>query len=415
MTEVSAIRIRQPIGEFYLTALPAKLLLNICYTNPLTIKEDNRLTGNQRRKDSSRIKAISKYLQTQDATLPGTIILAVNCTKEGNILSQDVENPKKRWEILEDTNLPENIVKLQIPSTEMIVAVVDGQHRLWGFEDLSDELKEIRLPCSVFFDLPSPQQASIFATINFNQKPVNKSQTYELFGYNLDDEPEDAWSPEKLAVFLTRKLNVDETSPFKGHIKVAAQDDRVLANFAKEQQKIWAVSTATIVEGILSLISKNPKEDRDYLHREPIEYRSRKKILSKGSEPPPFRELYLSGDRDIVIYKALLNFFNATKEIFWDTIDPYSKTLIRKTAGIQALFHVFKILLPAQIKESNLQQTTWKDILGPAGVIDFSNINIFESSGRGRNRIRDAILVKIKRKSLDKIPDKQFKNYLKTI
>lgn len=415
MIEVSAIRIRQPIGEFYLTALPAKLLLNVCYTSPLTIKEDNRLTGNQRRKDSSRIKAISKYLQTQDATLPGTIILAANCTKEGNILSQDDENPPKRWEILEDTNLPKNIVKLRIPSNEMIVAVVDGQHRLWGFEDLSDELKEIRLPCAVFFDLPSPQQASIFATINFNQKPVNKSQTYELFGYNLDDEPEDAWSPEKLAVFLTRKLNVDEISPFKGHIKVAAQDDRVLANFAKEQQKIWAVSTATIVEGILSLISKNPKEDRDYLHKEPIEFRSRKKILLKGSQPPPFRELYLSGDRDIVIYKALLNFFNAAKEVFWNTIDPSSKTLIRKTAGIQALFHVFKTLLPTQIEKSDLQQTTWKSILEPAGTIDFSNINIFESSGRGRSRIRDAILVKLKEKSLNDIKDEQFKNYLETI
>ena len=110
-----------------------------------------------------------------------------------------------------------------------------------------------------------------------------------------------------------------------------------------------------------------------------------------------------------------MNFFNAAKEVFWNTIDPSSKTLIRKTAGIQALFHVFKTLLPTQIEKSDLQQTTWKSILEPAGTIDFSNINIFESSGRGRSRIRDAILVKLKEKSLNDIKDEQFKNYLETI
>jgi DGQHR domain-containing protein len=94
-----------------------------------------------------------------------------------------------------------------------VAAVVDGQHRLFGFEAVSDERKKMPLACAIFLDLPTPQQASVFATINFNQKPVSKSQTYELFGYNLDDEPPESWSPEKLSVFIARKLNVDPQSP----------------------------------------------------------------------------------------------------------------------------------------------------------------------------------------------------------
>ncbi|MBR0324911.1 MAG: hypothetical protein IIX11_02130, partial [Selenomonadales bacterium] len=39
-----------------------------------------------------------------------------------------------------------------------------------------------------------------------NQKRVDKSLTLELFGYDLDNEPSNTWSPEKLAVFLTRSF-----------------------------------------------------------------------------------------------------------------------------------------------------------------------------------------------------------------
>jgi hypothetical protein len=42
----------------------------------------------------------------------------------------------------------------------------------------------MQLICSIFFELPKPYQAQLFATINSTQKPVDKSLTYELFGYN---------------------------------------------------------------------------------------------------------------------------------------------------------------------------------------------------------------------------------------
>jgi DNA phosphorothioation-associated DGQHR protein 1 len=420
MNAFPAIRILQPLGEFYLTAIPAEVLLNVCFSHRHTRHEADdsgrvRDDGHQRRLDPKRLSDISRFLQTQDAALPGTIIIAANCTQDGEILVPDDEiSSSRRWRIEPKDKGEREVVSLIIPSDDKLGAVVDGQHRLWGFEGLPADLRKTSLPCAVFLDLPTPQQAAIFATINFNQKPVSKSQSYELFGYNLDDEPERSWSPDKLAVFFARKLNVDSESPFKDHIKVAAQDDRVLDEIAKDRKKEWSVSTATIVEGILSLISKNPKQDRDILHRDPVEARSRK-ILGNApmrGDVPPFRVLYLAEDRDIVIYKTLLNFFNAVNKLFWADLHADSKSLIRKTAGVQALFQVLKELLPAQLVKKELQQLTWEAVLGKAGSFDFANNNVLESSGRGRARIRDAILVAIGKKQLTEIQDEQFRNYL---
>lgn len=420
MNTYPAIRILQPLGEFYLTAIPAEVLLNVCFSHRHTRHEAEhngrvRDDGHQRRLDPKRLSDISRYLQTQDAALPGTIIIAANCTQDGEILDPSEEPATlRRWRIEPKGVGEREVVSLIIPSDDKLGAVVDGQHRLWGFEGLPNDLKRTSLPCAVFLDLPTPQQASIFATINFNQKPVSKSQSYELFGYNLDDEPECSWSPDKLAVFFARKLNVDSESPFKDHIKVAAQDDRVLDEMAKDRQKEWSVSTATIVEGVLSLISKNPRQDRDILHRDPVDARSRKSlgVAPICGDAPPFRELYLAEDRDIVIYRTLLNFFNAVNKLFWADLHADSRSLIRKTAGVQALFQVLKELLPTQLEEKKLQQLTWEAILDKAGMLDFANSNVFESSGRGRSRIRDAILVVIGKKQLTDIRDDQFRNYL---
>jgi hypothetical protein len=57
--------------------------------------------------------------------------------------------------------------------------------------------------------------------LNSTQKRVDKSLTYELFGYNISEEKEEYWTPDKLAVFLTRKLNTEENSPLSGRILIA--------------------------------------------------------------------------------------------------------------------------------------------------------------------------------------------------
>jgi len=105
MNTFAAIRILQPLGEFYLTALPAEFLLKVCFSHRHTRNDADatgrvRDEGHQRRLDQNRLNDISRYLQTQDAALPGTIIIAGNCTQDGEILDLDDETSSlRRWRI----------------------------------------------------------------------------------------------------------------------------------------------------------------------------------------------------------------------------------------------------------------------------------------------------------------------------
>ena len=238
---VPVLRVNQPLGEFYAAVIPAELLLEVSYSNLFRVDEQGKLLGSQRHQKDDRIRDIGRFIDSVEASFPNSIILAANYDEETGLLCED---PQTRWRV-EFADSEKSCGWLEIPSARKLAAVVDGQHRLKGFERV--EVKErLQMPllCAVYLDLPNPFQAFLFATINFNQKPVDKSQSYQLYGFNLDEEPAEAWSPEKAAVFMTRKLNDDSSSVFYEHILLAAQTDEAI-QAAKEKKRDWAISTAT--------------------------------------------------------------------------------------------------------------------------------------------------------------------------
>src|SRR5690606_19054201 len=136
------------------------------------------------------------------------------------------------------------------------------------------------LLCSIYLDLPKAYQAQIFAVINSTQRAVNKSLTYELYGYNIDEESSSIWSPDKLAVYISRNLNIDPESPFQSRIRISP----IVGDDLKESlvAKNWKVSTAVVVEGIIRLISTNPRRDSNDLFKSSESNRSN---LIKDSSP----------------------------------------------------------------------------------------------------------------------------------
>ena len=232
--------------------------LELSFSEPLKyIDNKGNVQGSQRVKDEKRLKEIATYIETVEMAFPNSIIISANYNQNGLL----VDNKNERWKIIE-TEIKGNY-KLIIPKKIKLSAIIDGQHRLSAFEYIKgkNKLKEIELLCSVYFDLPNSYQAFLFATINSNQKKVDRSLALEQFGYNVDDESEKAWTPEKFAVFLSRKLNTDkENSKLYKHIKVAPLNTENL--FLSNVSESWVVSTATIVDGIVGLISTNPKRDR---------------------------------------------------------------------------------------------------------------------------------------------------------
>jgi len=207
MKKTRALKVSQPLTNFYVVVLKANELLKIAFSEPLTyISDTGELKGNQRIINHSRLKQIGKYIDTVEMTFPNSIILSVNYNEDGSLIT----NHEKRWKIIE--NQDETFLEFN-PNIKS-ASIIDGQHRLNGFKYSElEERRDTDLVCSIFFDLPNPYQAYLFATINGNQKRVDKSLALEQFGYFVAKEESSAWTPEKLAANITRKMNFNKGSP----------------------------------------------------------------------------------------------------------------------------------------------------------------------------------------------------------
>ena len=366
-----ALRVEQPLGTFFVISIPADKLLEVCYSDKAEANEDGfGITGTQRKEDEKRQAEISEYIRSKEAAFPNSIILGANYSESGEYIESEIA-----WKI---ENLEGGAYKLTIPTNEKLASIIDGQHRLRSFRRIGLEgRKSFELLCSVYIDLPVPYHAYLFSTINFNQKKVDRSLAYNLFGFDIDASEPDKWVPETLAVSLARRLNIEDT-PFKGGIVLGV----VGAAISHDRMKI---SMATVVDGLLRLISRKPKRDRSLMMQYGRKERSRKLLPDDGS---PLRYLYKSG-YDNVIYEVVLNFFTVVNEYFWD--DAEEGSYICKTVGVQALFEVLDKMLVnfTDSLDGELEDFRRKLLAAKEANLDFSDA---QASGIGKTNIRTKLL-----------------------
>lgn len=385
-----AIRIDQPLGTFFAFSLPADVLNGIAYSYPALAVErmesewsDDKgysILGSQRAEKKKRLDEIASFIQTTDATFPNAIILGVNY-RDG----QYIENEAERWTATEG---PGGCWTLRIPSaSQQSASIIDGQHRLHAFERLPPDARErkMELLCVAFLELPTPYHAYVFATINFNQKKVSKSDAYDMFGFDVDERPPKFWSPETLAVYLTRLLNTEKSSPLFKCI-LPSSDSQLLFREGDASKIDVRVSLATVVDGILRLISRNPMEDRNTIRRPQNRERGRECLTSTGA---PLRQFYIKGN-DKAIFDLLCNYFSAVHEKVW--LPSGQTSYLRKTVGVQALFDVLReLLLRGPITVDGFSVPTLTMRLAPCAELDPDGTK-YQASGIGRSEIRNEIL-----------------------
>jgi DNA phosphorothioation-associated DGQHR protein 1 len=393
---VKALRVEQPLGVYFVAVIPARVLLQVAFSDVLSAtwsdtEHTYKLDGTQRLRDPKRLKPIANYIDREDAAFPNSIILAANYRRDTGLLAE-AEAPsededaggdgKNLWFI---TERPDGCHELTIPSSAKLASVIDGQHRLFSFAEALPKRLEMELICSVFLDLPKPYQAQLFATINSNQKPVDKSLTYEMFGYNIEEEEEKFWSPDKLAVYFTRRLAVDKDSPLNGRIHIAPvrADDELDDQLRNEP---WKVSTAVIVEAVMRLYTSNPKADTAALLKD--RRKPRDEIGGTRADRSPLRAYYL-GSKDAVIYTMVRNYLVACDRLFWSQAQ--GNTFITKTVGVQALLDILRRLAARAIDSGDISVNYFTDQLMPAATIDFSKEVFQNASGAGRSYIRRVI------------------------
>ena len=119
-----------------------------------------------------------------------------------------------------DENYQPEIVEdiIALPISPSSAQVIDGQHRLAGFEAAIDEDESIGdrdIIVTLCMHLTTQKAAEIFLNINTEQKPVPKSLMYDLFGEVVDDETHAV----NRSTDIARYLNDDPGSPLYKLIK----------------------------------------------------------------------------------------------------------------------------------------------------------------------------------------------------
>jgi DGQHR domain-containing protein len=381
-------RIIQPIGELYSTSISWEILRRVAFTNPrilMGIDENGKeeYQGIQRLLSPDRRKEIADYVNKDlSATFPSSIII--------NIPQQEVDvipiNPSILLNIVDDglSDNPKNIPigfneSIQFPDLflfvfpfkENVAQIIDGQHRMSGFENSNAGLR-FDLPITIFVEQLIDKQAEIFSTINGKQTRVTPSLVFDLFGLSSKR------SPYKVANELVKLLNESDSSPIKNWIRILGKANDFYSGY---------ITQSTVVKNILLLYCGNIKQAEED-----------KRVLASGKKPTTlptlttretiFRDLFIS-EEDEIIFKALLNFLNAVKNTFnveWERQD----TVLKKTVGFSALFKVFMVLAKKGRAQQSLSLDFFTAELLPSAQIDFNGILL---SSKGVNQLFERFII----------------------
>lgn len=339
--KMPVIKVEQPIGEFFLGKIKASILKQIAATEMADMKKkaDDNYIGEQRRLNPRKVKQIQKYVKTKEATFPASIILNMN--KECMIEKTDT--------------------MLEFSIRQDCFSIIDGQHRLFAFDD-SNEI-DFEIPVSIFIGLEPATRARVFKTVNSTQTPVNPSLNMYL---ELNDN---TWTPRKMVVEIAELFNNDKNSPLKNRIKYNVPNEEL-------NRDLSSISLQTFAQAILNLIYDD--ENDFYYIRDTLEEDSNN--LLEEANHRKLWDFYFERKEEI-LYKVLLNYFNSIKKVFpedWKS----KESLIVKTTGYNAFMMLFSDLYDLGIKYNDLSEDFFASyILKAKELKNHFNLKYFGASG----------------------------------
>jgi DGQHR domain-containing protein len=197
--EMPAMPVEQAGRTFYVGRFSARSLVSIAY-----VQARDEGEGVQRILSAVRLKEIGAYLTStkQPGLLPNSIILGL-----GN-----------------DSAFDSAKSVLRVPNEPRQAFVIDGQHRLFAFQDqyVGDDF-DMDVPFSALINPPLEDIVYLFRTINSTQRKINPSLVYDLIPDLRTD-----WVPfvESRAQYLVQRLNDEDTSPWYRHIAMLGGRDQ---------------------------------------------------------------------------------------------------------------------------------------------------------------------------------------------
>ena len=259
-----------------------------------------RFLGIQRELNPGRVAEIQKYVETQDASFPTAILLAISS---------------------DQARFDETSGALTIVRHTKAAKIIDGQHRIAGLRNFKGLSFHVNV--AIFIDMDIQDQAMVFATINLKQTKVNKSLAYDLYEFTTSR------SPQKTCHDIVKFLNYRQNSPFERKIKM----------LGLSRDSTETITQATFVDRLLRYISKDPMDDRDRGKG------NRKLERAQGNQIKRqiFRNHFIAED-DAKITVILWNFFLAVARkwpLAWAERQPGN--ILNRATGFGALMRFLRV------------------------------------------------------------------------
>lgn len=416
---------RRPDTHFYLFTLPASELKTLSGIQRRTTEGGllrSQDLGIQRRHDKNRSEEIHKFIQFgypwselseakrksgqfDDLRKPGWLPTAIVI----NILKPDDERRGQKIagrDIITVNDSDEKTAIIRFPDqfsgsswkpvTWHPIEIIDGQHRLWAFEEGKGD-GDFELPVVAFHGLDISWQAYLFWTINIKPKKINASLAFDLYPLLRTEDWLEKFEGHSIyretrAQELTEALWAHPESPWYQRINMLGESG--LKQTMVSQAAWIRALTATIVKA-----SKGKRVSIGGLFGAPVG--SHKEALP-WSRAQQAAFLIFAGQKIRIAIKNCKepwakSLRQAEEQItFENQQDPAfagSNTLLNTDQGIRGILHITNDLCYVRAKELDLENWVTED---DAGAADEEMVNKALKSLRKQEKLN---------KFLDKLAD----------
>lgn len=205
---------RKPKPRFYMFSMDARLLKRLSDVHRRNVNDREAI---QRKKSDARVNEITNYIEggfpwstlskDQQKTnensklkMPGLLptaiivnILSPDTKRSGKVLAQEdalvIEDKLDNDDVWQHgkissfptLRIPDHVFENGWDPELKPIEIIDGQHRLWAFDDNQNFNGDYELPVIAFDNLDKAWQAYLFYTINIKPVKINTSLGFDLY------------------------------------------------------------------------------------------------------------------------------------------------------------------------------------------------------------------------------------------
>lgn len=291
----SAVPLDQNDQRFLFTTIPVSSLFPYCF---VAGRNEDPVAGFQRRLNRGRAEDIAQYLHDGKGSIPTNIVLSAqpDAGIEYNSRTKTLSYQKQAGSFL----------------------VLDGQHRLWGYEICREKFKkDLRVPVSIYIGLSRAQEARLFIDINTTQVGVPSALLLDI-----KQIAEIESSSEQVLRGFFDSLNSDSLSPLHNLLSPA-------------KSVTGKISRVTFNKAMMAVLRSNVWGDISKKHQ----------------------------------YQVLVNYLTAIVNLLSD------RTLLARSAFFEAICEVFEdVVQTALTKHGNVKEDSIREILKPIQSSDLLSI-----------------------------------------